>query len=97
LEGEAIYAASKSAVETLTRVLAHEYSSFGITCNTVGPCPIDTDLISGVPEAKIEALLNRQAIKRRAQPADVINAVNFFLKPESDMVTGQILYLGGVG
>jgi len=96
LAGEALYAASKSAVETLTRVIAREYGAYGITCNAVGPCPIDTALIAGVPEAKIDALVQRQAIQRKAAPEDVVNAVAFFLRPESDMLSGQILYLGGV-
>ncbi len=97
LEGEALYAASKSAVETLTRIIAREYSGYGITCNAVGPCPIDTALIAGVPDDKIAALLERQAIPAKASPDDVINAVEFFLRPESRMITGQVIYLGGVG
>jgi len=47
LAGEAAYAASKAAVETLTRILAHELGELGITCNAVGPTPIETDLIRG--------------------------------------------------
>jgi 3-oxoacyl-[acyl-carrier protein] reductase len=97
LEGEAIYAASKAAVETLTRVLARELAPMGITCNAVGPSPIETDLIGSVPRAKIERLLASQAIPRLATPADVANVTDFFLRPESDFVTGQVVYLGGVG
>lgn len=95
LEGEAIYAASKAAVETLTQVMAHELASFGITVNAIGPGPIETDLIRNVPKEKISSLLSRQAIQRMGTMADVANVVDFFLKPESNFVTGQILYLGG--
>ncbi|MDP5052350.1 MAG: SDR family oxidoreductase, partial [Congregibacter sp.] len=95
LEGEALYAASKSAVETLTRIIAKEYGAHGITCNAVGPSPIATALIAGVPKHKIDALINEQAIPKMATEADVINAVKFFLSPDSSMITGQILYLGG--
>lgn len=96
LAGESAYAASKSAVESLTQVLAREYAELGITVNAVGPAPVATDLIRGVPEEKIQALLGRQAIPRRATFEDVANVVDFFLRPGSGMVTGQTIYLGGV-
>jgi 3-oxoacyl-[acyl-carrier protein] reductase len=96
LEGESIYAASKAAVENLTRVLSRELASFGITVNAVGPSPIETDLIRGVPKDALQKLLDRLAIRRFGTFADVANVVDFFINPGSDYVTGQILYLGGV-
>lgn len=96
LEGEAVYAASKSAVEALTAVLAREFGPFGITVNAVGPGPVDTDLIRGVPTETIDRLLARQAIPRRTTAADIANVIDFFLAEASGMVTGQTLYLGGV-
>lgn len=95
LEGEALYAASKAGVESLTRTLAHELGAWNITVNAVGPGPIDTDLIRGVPPEKLDALQRRLAVRRPGTPADVIHAVEFFLAPESDLVSGQVLYLGG--
>ena len=96
LEGESIYAASKSAVETLTRIIAKEYGSFGITCNAIGPSPIDTALIKGVAKDKIAKLIKRQAVQKMATEADVINLADFFLRPESSMISGQVIYIGGV-
>jgi len=96
LEGEAIYAASKAAVESLTRILARELAELQITVNAIGPTPIETDLIRGVPQAKMDALLARQAVRRMGEVRDVINAVDFYLREESDFITGQVLYLGGV-
>lgn len=96
LEGEAIYAASKAAVESLTRILSRELADLKITVNALGPTPIDTDLIKGVPQAKMDALIARQALPRLGQVSDVINAIDFFIAPQSDFITGQILYLGGV-
>lgn len=96
LEGEAIYAASKAAVLSLTQVLARELAPFGITVNAVGPTPVKTDIIRAVPKEKLDVLLARQAINRFGEPADVINVIDFFLRKESDFVTSQNIYLGGI-
>lgn len=96
LEGEAIYAASKAAIFSLTEVMAREYANLNITVNAVGPTPIDTDLIRSVPEEKMKRLISRQAITRKGTPADVANVIDFFLRKESDFITGQNIYLGGV-
>ena len=96
LEGEAMYAASKSAIVTFTQILAHELAEYGITCNIVGPTPIDTDLIRSVPQEKIARIVNNLAIKRLGRFQDIANVIDFFVKPESDYVTGQVIYLGGV-
>ena len=71
-------------------------ADFGITVNLVGPTPIETDLIRGVPGDKMKALINRLAIKRLGRMEDVSNVVDFFIRPESEFVTGQVIYLGGV-
>src|SRR5436190_19770749 len=96
LEGEAVYAASKAAVISLTQILAREFADFGITVNAIGPGPIKTDLIRGVPSEKLDALIQRQAIKRYGEPRDVIQVINFFIQPASDFVTGQVIFLGGI-
>ncbi|MDJ0909438.1 MAG: SDR family oxidoreductase [Woeseiaceae bacterium] len=96
LEGEAAYVASKAAVESLTNVLSREFASLGITVNTLGPVPIETDLIRSIPEDKIQDIVDRQAIRRLGRLEDVSNVTDFFLRPESDFVTGQHIYLGGL-
>lgn len=96
LEGEAVYAASKAAVRSLTEILAKELAPFSITVNAVGPTPVATDLIKNVPREKMDALIDTQAIKRLGEYRDIVNVVDFFLRPESDFVTGQTIYLGGI-
>jgi 3-oxoacyl-[acyl-carrier protein] reductase len=96
LEGEAAYVASKAAVQALTQVMARELGQFGITINAIGPVPIETDLIRAVPPDKIAGLIERQAIKRFGTCADVANVCDFFLRPSSDFITGQTIFLGGV-
>lgn len=96
LEGEAVYAASKAAIESFTQTSSKELSSFNITVNAIGPTPIQTDLIKAVPKDKIEDLLNKQTIKRFGTFEDIINVIDFFLDDRSSFITGQIIYLGGV-
>lgn len=95
IEGEAAYAASKSAVVTYSQILARELGPLGITVNVVGPTPIETDLIRNVPKDKIQRILDNQAIKRLGRFEDVANVIDFFVKPESEYITGQVIYLGG--
>lgn len=96
LEGEAIYAASKAAVESLTAVMAKELAGYAITVNAIGPTPIDTDLTRAIPTKKMDALVAQQTIKRLGTFADVSNVTDFFLSRHSAFVTGQIIYLGGL-
>jgi 3-oxoacyl-[acyl-carrier protein] reductase len=96
LEGEAVYAASKSAIESFTKTSAKELGEFGIRVNAIGPTPVATDLISQVPEEKINELLNQQTIKRLGNFDDIKNVIDFFISDNSRFITGQIIYLGGI-
>jgi 3-oxoacyl-[acyl-carrier protein] reductase len=95
VEGEAMYVASKSAIVSLSQVMARELAEFGITINVVGPTAIETDIIRNVPREKLQRLTDRLAVKRFGTFADVANVVEFFVRPESDYITGQVVYLGG--
>jgi len=96
LEGEGGYAASKAAVESLTRVAARELAPFNITVNAVGPTPVMTDLIRTVPKQKMDALIATQAIRRLGEHRDIANVIDFFVSRDSDFITGQTVYLGGI-
>ena len=96
VEGEAIYTASKAAIISFTRVLAKEVYPLGITCNVVSPSAIDTDLMNGIKEDALNNVLLRNAVKSKGKMEDVSNTVDWLIKPESDAITGQVVYLGGV-
>jgi 3-oxoacyl-[acyl-carrier protein] reductase len=96
LEGEAIYAASKASVNTLTEILAKELHPMKITVNAVAPTPIITALIKNLPEEKIKDLVAKIPLGRLGVFEDVVNVVDFYIQPESDFISGQIIYLGGV-
>lgn len=96
IEGESVYASSKAAVETLTKVVAKELAPYNVTVNAVAPPPIDTDLVRAVPKEKIDRIIMGQAIKKKCNFSDVINVIDFFIYEGSSFVTGQVVYLGDV-
>jgi len=96
LAGQAGYVASKASVESLSQVMARELAEFGITVNVIGPPPITTDMTRGVGKERMGHLVDAMAVKRLGTYADVTNVLDFFLRPESEAVTGQVIYLGGV-
>ena len=96
LEGEAVYAASKGAIENFTQTISKEVAPYNITVNAIGPTPVETDLIKTVPKDKIAALLDKQAIKRFGTFEDIKNVIDFFIDDKSEFITGQIIYLGGI-
>jgi 3-oxoacyl-[acyl-carrier protein] reductase len=96
VEGEAIYTASKAAVISLTRVMAKEIYSYGITCNAIAPSALATDLIGAVNRESITNLLLRNAIHDFGKMEDVSNTIDWLIQPTSTAITGQIIYLGGV-
>ncbi|MEG3618603.1 SDR family oxidoreductase [Magnetovibrio sp. PR-2] len=94
LEGEAVYVASKSAVTAFSQAMAREVVEHNITVNVVAPPPIDTALTQSVPKKSMDRLLGRMCVSRYGQFEDVHNVTDFFLKPDSSMVTGQVIALG---
>lgn len=94
----AIYSASKSAINGLTRACAVEFAEHGITVNAVGPGVIGTDLLNrtfpkGTKER--EALENSIPAKKIGSADDIGAAVSFFLRQENSFVTGQVMYVCG--
>ena len=97
--GDAIYAATKSAISTLANVMAKELSSMNITCNTVAITAIETDMLnshSDMAKEKIKNIINSLPIPRMATADDVLNVIDFFASERSSYITGQTIFLGGI-
>jgi 3-oxoacyl-[acyl-carrier protein] reductase len=94
LEGAAAYASSKSAVVEMTKILAKELATVGITCNIIAPSLYMSPPAKLLGEEWAEKLLSKQSVSRTAEIEDIANVVSFFISPASSMVTGQEIALG---
>ncbi len=91
-----VYAATKGAVEQITKVLAKELGHKEITVNSISPGPVDTDLFrQGKTEAQIDQLAQMAAFRRIGSPSDIANAVALLVSGEARWITGQNLCANG--
>lgn len=95
LKGESIYAASKAGVEGFSRAFAREMADFDIRVNCVAPGPIKTDLLKGVSDEQIDAIVAQQILPKLFLPDDVADLCEFLLGPQSQSLSGQVLKVGG--
>jgi 3-oxoacyl-[acyl-carrier protein] reductase len=93
--GQTNYAASKGGIEALTRSLARELGSRGITVNAVAPGFIDTEMTANLPEEQKQALLGQIPLGRLGAVEDVAQAVRFLASGAADYVTGQVIHVNG--
>jgi 3-oxoacyl-[acyl-carrier protein] reductase len=93
--GQANYAAAKAGVAGMTRALARELGSRGITVNCVAPGFIATDMTEALPEAQKTALLAQIPLGRLGTPQEIADAVLFLASPAAGYITGSELHVNG--
>jgi 3-oxoacyl-[acyl-carrier protein] reductase len=93
--GQANYAAAKAGVAGMTRALARELGSRGITVNCVAPGFIETDMTAALPPEQQKALLGQIPLGHLGKPADIAHAVAYLASPQAGYVTGQEIHVNG--
>jgi 3-oxoacyl-[acyl-carrier protein] reductase len=94
--GSTVYAASKAALDAMTRVWAVELGPRGITVNAIGPGPVETDAFRGaVPEQARGEFVKRTPLGRIGQPDDIADVVAFLASHDARWVTGHVLLATG--
>ncbi|MFZ4590392.1 MAG: SDR family NAD(P)-dependent oxidoreductase [Ignavibacteria bacterium] len=94
--GDSIYAACKSGLITMSNIMAKEYSSYNITCNTLGITAFETEMLKQLPRHKIDEIIKKLPIPRYAGIDDILNVIDFFASERSSYITAQTVYLGGI-
>ncbi len=93
--GQVNYAAAKAGVAGMTRALAREIGSRGITVNCVAPGFIDTDMTKALPDEQQAALKTQIPLGRLGSPDDIAHAVAFLASPQAGYITGTTLHVNG--
>ena len=93
--GQANYSASKAGVIGLTKAVARELASRGITVNAVAPGFVDTDMTDALSDSAKENLISQIPLGRTGKPQDIANAVLFLASDAAGYITGQVLSVDG--
>lgn len=93
--GQTCYSASKAAQIGFTKSLAKEVGLFNLRVNAIAPGPIDTPMISSIPQKKMDFIIKNTPLKRIGHPKEIAMMVNFLLGKGGEHITGQTLIIDG--
>ena len=93
--GQANYVASKAGMIGLTKTVAKELGSRGITVNAVAPGFIETDMTAVLSDKAKEAMLGMIPLQRAGSPQDVADAITFLASDSAAYITGQVVHVTG--
>jgi 3-oxoacyl-[acyl-carrier protein] reductase len=93
--GLAVYSATKAALDGLTRALARELGSRGITVNGIAPGYLRTEMSHGLDEDQLQQIVRRTPAGRLGEPEDVARACQFLTDPRNTYLTGHVLVVDG--
>ncbi|GLC80772.1 SDR family NAD(P)-dependent oxidoreductase [Lacrimispora brassicae] len=93
--GAGIYAASKAAIEGLTRALAKDLAEYGIRVNAVSPGTIDTAFHSATKREILESWKEGILMKRLGEPSEVASVIGFLVSEKASFITGEIIQING--
>ena len=94
--GDSMYAACKAGLSTLANVMAKEFTTMNVTCNTLGINAIESDMLAQLPRDKIDGIIAGLPVPRMSKEDDILNVIDFFSSERSSQITAQTVFLGGV-
>ena len=93
--GQVNYSSAKAGILGMTKSVAREFASRGVTCNAVAPGYIQTDMTNALPEKVKDDIMSTIPLKRLGTPEDVANVVAFLASEEASYITGQVINVDG--
>ena len=93
--GQVNYSASKAGIIGLTKSVARELASRGVTANAIAPGYVETPMTAVLPDKVKEAMLDAIPMKRYGQVEDIANCVSFLVSDKASYITGQVISVDG--
>ncbi|MDI9395618.1 MAG: 3-oxoacyl-[acyl-carrier-protein] reductase [Euryarchaeota archaeon] len=93
--GQANYSASKAGLIGLTKTLAKEFASKGITVNVVAPGFVGTEMVKAIPKDILDKIISQIPLGRLGEPSEVAGAVAYLVSEDGEYITGQIIDVNG--